>query len=95
MAKIINLTARDIPLPTRHVVPRGTALDIPNAVIDCTDNWPMLNGLALAGMLRVERDPDPAEEASAAVHPAPTPTTGGGDAAPEAEPAARAGKGKA
>ena len=96
MAKIINLTARAIALPTRHVIPRGAVLEIPNAVIDSPDNWPMINGLALSGALTVERDPDPAEEAAAtpAAPMAAAPATGS-DAAPEAEPAAKAGKAKA
>lgn len=100
MAKIINLTARELSLPTRHVIPRSAVLEIPNAVIDSPDNWPMINGLALSGALTVERDPDPAEEAAAApaapvaAAPAPAPAIGG-DAATEAEPAAKAGKAKA
>ena len=100
MAKIINLTAREISLPTRHVIPRGAALETTNAVIDCSDNWPMINGLALSGALQIERDPDPAEDAPAAVaapaaaNPAPTTSTGG-DAAPEAETPAKASKPKA
>lgn len=98
MAKIINLTAREISLPTRHVIPRGAALETTNAVIDSPDNWPMINGLALSGVLTVERDPDPAEEAAAQAAPAavhPAPITSGGDAAPDAETPARASKPKA
>lgn len=100
MAKIINLTAREISLPTRHVIPRGAALETTNAVIDSPDNWPMINGLALSGGLTVERDPDPAEDAPAAkaapaaAHPAPSPSPGG-DAAPDAETPAKASKPKA
>ena len=96
MAKIINLTAREIALPTRHVIPRGAVLEIPNAVIDSPDNWPMINGLALSGALTVERDPDPGEEAAAAkaAAPAAAPATGS-DAALDAETPAKASKPKA
>lgn len=60
MARLINLTRRDIVLQTRHVVPALEQLDTTNEVIRCTDNWPRLNGLIIAGDLVAEYDDAPA-----------------------------------
>ncbi len=63
MAKIINHTSRDIRLITMHVVPANGALETDNANIRSSDNWPMLNGMALAGQVALEFDPDPDPDA--------------------------------
>lgn len=57
MASITNKTKRDITLPSRHVVPKMGSLDnLLNETIKSTDNWPMINGLALAGDIEVILD---------------------------------------
>ena len=59
MAKITNLGRRDLPLPTRHIVPRMGDLVTTNDTIRSPDNWTMLNAMALAGDVTIELDPDP------------------------------------
>ena len=61
MAKINNPTRRVIVLPTKHEVPRQGELVTTNEVILCSDNWPMLNGMFLAGEITIEFDPDPVD----------------------------------
>ncbi|WYK06456.1 hypothetical protein DWF04_022735 [Cereibacter sphaeroides f. sp. denitrificans] len=61
MAKLTNLTRRDIDLPSRHVIPRLGTLETTNEVIR-GDNWPKLNGLILSGDVAVEFDPEEAPE---------------------------------
>lgn len=62
MAKLTNLTNRDIALPAGHVIPREADLDVTNDIIK-GDNWPTLSGLIKSGAVGVEYDPDPAPEA--------------------------------
>ncbi len=59
MAKIENPSRRDIVLPTRHVIPAQGSLETSNEVLRCTDNQPMLAGLALSGQVAITYDPEP------------------------------------
>jgi len=62
MAKLTNKTRIDIPLPSRHVIPRLGHLTLPNATIKSVDNWSRLSGLILSGDVAVEFDPEPSIE---------------------------------
>lgn len=63
MATITNNTPRDIRLVSLHVVPAAGALETDNATIRSADNWPSLNGMALAGQVTLAFDPDPDPDA--------------------------------
>lgn len=56
MATIQNPSGRPIRLPTGHVVPGTGTLKTTNSVLRCSDNSPMLNGLALSGQISLEFD---------------------------------------
>lgn len=58
MARISNPSRKDIILPAGHVIPREGELITTNDVIN-GDNWLVLQGMALAGQVIVEMDPDP------------------------------------
>lgn len=56
MAKIINHTTCELPLPTGHVVPRRGTLDTSDEVIRHVDNAPILQGFIANGQFSVEFD---------------------------------------
>ena len=64
MAKLSNPSRKDIILPAGHVIPREGELITTNDVIN-GDNWLVLQGMALAGQVLVELDPDPEAEKAA------------------------------
>ena len=58
MASITNPTRWPMKLPTGHIVPGFGSLGTTNDVINATDNWPTLNGLALSGQITLTLDPE-------------------------------------
>jgi hypothetical protein len=59
MARIKSSLLADFPLPTGHVIPRLGVLETTDAVIRCTDNWPLMQGHIFNGSFAVEFDPEP------------------------------------
>lgn len=60
MARITNLTRRQITLPTGHVIPRLGDLPTDNETLALIDIARVLPALIAAGEIAVEYDPDPA-----------------------------------
>ncbi|QBX34591.1 hypothetical protein E4191_07610 [Paracoccus liaowanqingii] len=63
MSSITNKTREAVTLPTGHTVARGAGLETTNAVLRSPDNIRRLATLIAAGMVTVEYDPDPVEDA--------------------------------
>lgn len=60
MSTLTNKTARDIVLPTGHVIARnGGKIETTNAVIRSVDNAPLIKALETTGALAIVMDADP------------------------------------
>lgn len=58
MATITNPSTRPIQLMTLHIIAAKSTLTTTNEVLRCSDNIPMLNGLAGSGQITIAYDPE-------------------------------------